>query len=214
MLSLTRKDYIGAFATGVTAGTIGWQLAKRLLDTEQWLNIPLIFLPLLVPVLWILGIELGHRLGRRWHFFTQFGRFVAIGLTNATVDFGLFNLLFTLTGRQPSLFLWMNIASFVAAVTHSYLWNKFWTFDAHGSHDQTREFLAFIIVNIVALSVNTAVAYITFHELVALAGMGVIGAANIGKAAGALIGLIFNFLGFRFVVFKKRHDPFDDPYVV
>ncbi|MEK7124805.1 MAG: GtrA family protein [Patescibacteria group bacterium] len=214
MLSLSRKDVVGSLVTGVTAGVIVWQLAVHLLEAPSWLGVPFTALPVVTPLLWIIGVELGHWLGRRWHFFSQFGRFVAIGLTNAAVDFGLFNLLFAVTGRKPGLFLWINIVTFVVAVTHSFLWNKFWTFESNSTHNAGREFGAFILVNVIALCFNVGTSYLTFRELVALADIGVTVAANIGKVAGSLVGLIFNFVGFRLVVFKKSHEPFDDPYVV
>lgn len=217
MLSLTRKDLIGSLATGVTAGFIVWMLGANVAHISAVFGVQLFTLPVLFPVLWVAGVELGHRLGRigrRWHFFTQFGRFVAIGITNAAVDFGLFNLLFSMVGKKPGFYIWLNIVTFIVAVTHSFLWNKFWTFESNDTHDAKREFAAFVLVNIFALCFNVAIAYFIFRELVALAGTGMTVAANVGKVFGSMVGLIFNFVGFRLVVFKKGHEPFDDPYVV
>src|SRR3989344_992981 len=93
---------------------------------------------LVVPVLWILGVNLGYFLGRWVVFFNQFGKFAAVGFTNAAVDFGILNLLIAYYGIVSGLgFSLFKATSFVVAVAHSYLWNKFWVFSSENLPTQS-----------------------------------------------------------------------------
>ncbi len=61
--------------------------------------------------------------------FYQFSRFVGIGFLNTGVDFSVINLLIAFTGITAGWRLSiLNSVSFVIAILHSFLWNKFWAF--------------------------------------------------------------------------------------
>lgn len=57
-----------------------------------------VVLPLIIPFLWVAGVQLGYLLGQFMKPFTQFGRFACIGFANAAVDFGVFYALVAWVG--------------------------------------------------------------------------------------------------------------------
>lgn len=201
-MRLTSTDIIGSIVTGLTAGFAGWQILDYL-NVPSPLSIPWFWLVILVPLAWLVGIKLGYLLSRRWSFFAQFGKFAAIGFTNAAVDFGIFNLLFAVSGQRHEYFVISSVTSFCVAALHSYIWNKYWAFESSKSDGGLVEFAKFISILLIAVGVNTAVAYVAFTSGVSLGGRVDIW-ANLGKAAGSAVALLVTFIGFRLIVFKRK----------
>lgn len=202
MQTLSRTDVRSAIITGLTTGVVTWQLIDFLIPAVPS-GINPAFLVLLVPILWLLGVQLGYFLARYFAFFRRFGRFAAIGFTNAAVDFGVLFLLIGLTGLNTGFyFSFYKGISFIAASVHSYYWNKFWAFDAGASGGGAGEIAKFFAVAAVAIVVNVAVA----SAVVALGPLGDLTAdqwAGVGAVVGSAIALIFSFLGFKIYVFHK-----------
>src|SRR3989338_1074793 len=94
-----KKDALYSIITGFTAGFLAWRIFA-FLNISNFYFLPGAWLTVLIPVLWILGVNLGYFLGRWMPFFNQFGRFVAVGFTNAAVDFGVLNLQIGYTGIE------------------------------------------------------------------------------------------------------------------
>jgi putative flippase GtrA len=88
-------------------------------------------------------------------------------------------------------------------MTHSYGWNKSWTFNASGSHGGGREVASFVAVSVLSLLVNVSVASAVVNLVPPLGGLDVNAWAGIGAMAGSAIALAFSFVGFKLVVFKR-----------
>ncbi|MFN3247220.1 MAG: GtrA family protein, partial [Leptonema sp. (in: bacteria)] len=74
------------------------------------------------------------------------------------VDMGILNVLVGLTGITSGFFLIpMNAISFLAAVTNSYYWNKFWTFQSQGN--VYKESIFFLLVFLVCYIIQLSVLY-------------------------------------------------------
>ncbi|MEK7583174.1 MAG: GtrA family protein [Patescibacteria group bacterium] len=206
MRTLSKRDISLAIVTGLTAGLIAWAVLAYLQK-----SLPLGFGPawlvLVIPTLWLAGVQLGYFLGRWLPFFDQFGKYAAIGFTNFAVDAGVFNLLISLTQVTAGPgYAAQKTASFVIAVTHSYGWNRWWAFrrdtDARGKASAKREFLKFLAVNILALIVNVGVATIVVSVLHRPDTVTPEVWANVGSIIGSAAALIFSFIGLRLIVFK------------
>lgn len=208
MKKFTKKDFIYALVTGVTTGLLAWGVLV-FLGVQGILGVHPMLLVVFIPIAWIVGVWFGYFLGQRIGFFTQFGRFVAIGFTNASVDFGVLYLLIGLTnhfdGTWYSLF---KAVSFTVAVIHSYFWNKYWTFDAGASSGGRSEFVKFVAVAVLSAIVNVAVAsfVVSVKSTGPLAGVSPAAWAGIGAVVGSAAALIFSFIGFRVLVFKKAQN--------
>lgn len=199
----TKKDLIFSIITGLTTGFIAWRIFDFLNVQEFW-GISFGWLTVIIPVLWILGVNLGYFLGRWFVFFNQFGRFSAIGFTNAAVDFGILNLLIFYSGVATGI--WFSVfkaTSFLIAAIHSYFWNKYWSFEAGRSGVSGQEFFKFFIISIIATLVNVISASIVVNIIGSQFGLSSEAWANIGAVVGSAVALIFSFIGFRRFVFRK-----------
>lgn len=203
MGNFTKKDLKFSIATGLITGTIVWRVFG-FLDLHSFYDVSFVWLIVLVPIAWIAGVNLGYFLGRWMAFFNQFGRYSAVGFTNAAVDFGVLNLLISLSGYNSGWYYTLfKTCSFAVAVSSSYFWNRFWVFGSNDSDNHGVEFVKFLSVNILAALVNITVASLIVNFVSPFAGLDAKTWANAGAVAGSAVALIFNFLGFKFAVFKK-----------
>lgn len=198
-----KKDILYSLITGFTAGFLAWRIFG-FLNIHNFYFIPAVWLVILIPIFWVSGVNLGYFLGRWFPFFNQFGKFVAIGFTNAAVDFGILNFLIFLTGITAGLWYPVfKIGSFTAGLIHSYIWNKYWAFRAGESGGGKAEFIKFASVAVVALFINVGIASFIVNFIHPILGIDAKGWANLGAVAGSAIALFFSFVGFRSAVFKK-----------
>src|SRR3989338_9705078 len=136
-MKFLRKDLYFSIITGFIAGFIAWQVFD-FLNVRLWIfghfvcpsgflctqvirnEISWAWLMLIVPVLWIFGVNLGYFLGRWFKFFNQFGKFAAVGFTNAAVYFGILNILIYYSDINKGL--WYSVfvtMAFIIATFHS-----------------------------------------------------------------------------------------------
>lgn len=206
-MTFTKKDLVFSLTTGLTTGIIVWRIAV-FLELPLFFDINYFWLVFLVPILWIFGVNLGYFLGRTIVFFNQFGRFTAVGFTNAAVDFGILNILIAFSGvASGGLFSTFKGASFFIATIHSYLWNKYWVFEAGESRGGQSEFFKFAVVAGLAIIVNVGAASFIVNGVDPLFGFNENVWANVGAVVGSAVALVFSFVGFKIVVFKKKEEP-------
>src|SRR3990167_3319497 len=224
-MRFTKKDLIFSVFTGAGTGLVVWRildflkippihLGERTICgiiscfIEYYFFIGWEWLVIFIPILWILGVGLGYFLGRWFSFFNQFGKFAAIGFTNAAVDFGVLNYLIYITGitggQHYSLF---KAVSFLVALINSYILNKFWAFSAGHDGVGKMEFVKFAGVAVVAALINVSVASYVVNFIDPLFNFTPAVWANIVAIIGSASALIFSFIGFKLLVFKNNHVP-------
>lgn len=170
-------------------------------------KIPYYLLILLVglPALSGIGMALAERLGGRAPLIYQAAKFILVGALNTALDFGALNVLIFMTGyTQGWPLAVLNSISTTLAVINSYLWNKLWVFKT-GEKKRGAELAAFILVTVSAIGLNSALVWF---------GTGFIGRpaaitgeqwANIVKIAATAFSLVWNFVGYKFFVFRALH---------
>lgn len=82
----------------------------------------------------------------------RFLRFAIVGAIGFVVDFGVFNLVISLT---PIRAVWASVLSFLAAVVSNFTWNRFWTYPDSRSKAFGRQFVQFIVVSLIGLAIRT-----------------------------------------------------------
>jgi len=158
----------------------------------------------LVPALATLGVYGTFYVGRRHPVLFQFGKFITIGFSNAAIDFGILNLLIFITGIERGYFYSVFKAiSFVFAVTNSYLWNRFWTFESHETNETGKQFFQFVAISGIGFGINVIIASFIVNVVGPVGEISPRLWANVGASAAIVISVFWNFLGYKFIVFKK-----------
>ncbi len=202
-MKFTKKDFYFSVITGLVTGFSAWRVFEYL-GIVEFGNYSFAWLMLLVPVLWILGVNLGYFLGRWLAFFNQFGKFAAIGFTNAAVYFGILNVFISWSDVNRGLGYSVFVAiAFIIGTVHSYFWNKFWVFSAIDDKVSGEEFGKFVSVSVVAGLINVGIASFLVNFINPVLGLTFDQWANIGGVAGSAVALMFSFVGFKLAVFKK-----------
>lgn len=206
---LTRQDYSIAALIGFLVGVFAVPIAINLEVRQRLL---LMLLPLIVPPIFILGMWMGSKLSRIFPVMTQFSKFAAVGFLNAAIDFGVLNILSLATGVTEGIIVGgVNIPGFALAATNGYFWNKFWVFSARGGSatggqerndvNMFQDFPKFMGVSIVGAIINSGVVIlITSYTPLGLQEGSLL---NLAKAAASASALFWNFLGYKFLVFRK-----------
>lgn len=152
----------------------------------------------------------------------QFARFVFVGGINTAVDLAVLNVLIWGfdAGRDGALFAAFKTLAFSVAVANSYVLNKIWTFDAKDKKVEGT-LTPFLLVSLIGLVFNVGGAYL-FATFVpppprAMAALGKLLTATVGTAGalpqvwpsvaslvGTAAGLVWNFVGYRSMVFNKE----------
>jgi len=140
-------------------------------------------------------VDLIRRLLHRDRMTGQAVRFVIVGVLNTFVDLGAFYLLSLIPGMP---LVAAKAVSYVLGICNSFVWNKYWTFSARRSERGGREFAVFFAVNLPPLLVNVVV----FTLLGLWIGSGS-EAVRLAKAfAAAVVSVMWNFLGSRYLAFR------------
>lgn len=137
----------------------------------------------------------------------EISKFGTVGIIGIIIDVGLFNL-FLLTGMWPSI---SKTCSMSAAMVFTYFGNKHWSFNRStavtpvksSAAANSRQFVLFIIVNLIALSFSLIALYVE-HEILNIRSLL---ADNIAaNVIGLGLGTVFRFWAYRTFVFPRRED--------
>ena len=202
-IKLTPKDIIFGGINGLIFGALLPVVLKVIANMSiSWSTE--VFVAIFFTVIAAAGIWLGYLLSRFIPFLFQFAKFGATGVANFAVDIGILNLLIFLSGEAVGIdYTIFKVISFTFAVTNSFLWNKFWTFKKDGTKEAGKEFLGFIGISLVGLAVNAIVASVLVNIVGPQSGINVKTWASVSAAAASVCVMFWNFIGYKFWVFKK-----------
>lgn len=201
-MKLTARDLFFAAINGAFIGILTPFIFSNLAVS---LPIPItIFIPLLA-FLSALGVAFGYLLSKIVRpFFFQLSKFGLIGIANTVIDLGIYNL-FIFMSDVSSGYLIAVFKSFsvLAAIVNSYVWNKFWSFEKKETANVGEEFTQFLLVSLVGLLLNVGITAFVVNVIGAPAGIADKTWANIGGLTASILVLTWNFIGYKFFVFKK-----------
>ena len=192
----------------ILASLAGFLVAVFFLSVAKNLGVHVPFLPfalLAFPALSALGIVTAAAIGKTIPTVLQAAKFLLVGALNSFVDLGVLNFLIAHTGAASGLaYSLFKGISFLIAVINSYIWNKNWTFSKKNV-DKTawQEFLQFFAVSAIGFGINVGVASFVVNIVGPQFGFSLQLWANVGAIAAAFSSLLWNFLGYKLVVFRS-----------
>jgi len=190
----------------VTGEGVAW-LFIWLLKNSPNLNFPFLnwLLPILFPILAVFALWIAYTIGKKYLFIYQLAKFLLIGAFFAIFDLIILNLLMEEfgiskdSGLKYSLFV---AISFTIATIVKYFADKYWAFEKLEKGQAGTEFLKFFLITLVSGFIQVGTASIAF-KLFSSSGMTDIVLGNIGKISGIAVASVFNFICYKFIVFKK-----------
>jgi putative flippase GtrA len=124
-------------------------------------------------------------------------KFGLVGILNTLINLAVFNAL--LVGIHDVGRVKANFVATGVATVFAYLMSRYWTFrDRPSDHSTSREFMLFIVFNVIGLGIESALIGGTVYVL----GASSILAVNIAKVLGLGIGTVFRFWAYRTFVFR------------
>lgn len=159
--------------------------------------------------------------------FHQFVKFAVVGATSFIVDFAITYFLMkvahvgggellsdvvggSLRHSMPSLFQFAKdnlgaaapVLGFVAslfAMLNSFVWNRLWTFEVRGKEERMKQMRRFYAVSLIGLLINNSVFTVMINVIPGHRTMSMF----LGRALGAVVAAVWNFLGSRHYAFKQ-----------
>lgn len=209
-LSITKKDVLVAAIIGEAVAWLVILTVEGLRFNVQAVNLK-VALPVLFPVLSVVGFYIAALIAKKIPVVLQLAKFSLVGALNTFVDLGVLNLLIIISNVAVGFtFLAFKGASFIVAVINSYFWNKFWTFKsqeaatAEPNKKTGVEFIQFLVVSVIGLFINVGIAGLVVNIVGPLGGLDIRVWANVGAITATAAALIWNFLGYKYLVFKRR----------
>jgi putative flippase GtrA len=166
-----------------------------------------------------LGTLIAYRIGTRLALIWQLAKYVVVGGMNTLVDLGILTMVILVSknfGILAEDLIYSGIltvtfysiykgCSFILANINSFYWNKYWTFSQKDPTQKSpAQFVQFFTVSLIGLLINVAIASFVFHSIPPLANLSADQWGLVGAAAGSLAGMVWNFLGYKFIVFEKN----------
>ena len=161
-------------------------------------------LPIFLPILSIIGLWITELVGKRFLFVFQVGKFLLAGILATLVDLLIFKGLGLTTGLDTGM---SRVAfkgiSFVGATFAKFWGNKFWAFEKMEKAGMGKEITQFYIVTLVGMVINVGVFSLMVNTIGPQFGTPLETWKTLGVIFAAIVVSIWNFLGYKFLVFKK-----------
>lgn len=202
---LTSRDVRNALIIGAAAGLLAWYIGGNL-DLKQ----PLV--EKILPWLWIVlalgapaGLWVAALLARRIPTLFQLAKYGLIGALNTLLSLAIVNALANLTGITAGVgagsFI---IAGFIVANTHSFFWNKYWTFGDGSTANAPVQYAGFLVVTAASSLIGAALVATLTHFVAPPFGLNAQQWLNLANVFAIAISLVWNFIGYKLLVFKKK----------
>lgn len=212
--TFSKKDLLLGTLAGLLIGLLFLPVLKAAKPT-LYSQVSLVIVPFFL-IATPFGLAFAYMIGKKLPVVWQLGKFGVTGVLNVLVDLGVLSLLtfffkayFNIDSKGIAIvgisfltfYSLYKATSFIVANINSYYWNKYWTFHQDGS--KKAEFFQFFLVSVVGFLVNVSFASYVFKFISPVAGLNWDQWGLIGAMVGSVAGLAWNFIGYKFIVFKK-----------
>lgn len=148
--------------------------------------------------------------------FLEISKFVIIGFLNTFTDFAIYNILIWFFGITDGFWILPIVTtSFIIVNILSYFLNKNWTFKKNSNKKNNAKFINFLLISIGGLMINNTVIFlITTHTspffdlnfFLDIINNNYLDKyvlwANVAKIFATAFSMVWNFLGYKFIIFK------------
>jgi putative flippase GtrA len=128
----------------------------------------------------------------------ELSRFAAVGAVGFAIDGGILTLLM----QRAFAPFEARLVSFSIAVTATWALNRIWTFSRNRRAQKGHEYLAYVITQVIGAALNLAVFFAILDTYPALRDYPLV-----PLAAGAIVGLVFNFTVAKMWVYRRGDRP-------
>jgi len=138
-------------------------------------------------------------------FVYQLAKFLLIGAFFSVFDLIIFNFLlgyFGISREEIVRYAFFVIISFTIVTVIKYLGDKYWAFEKSGMDRAGMEITTYFVITLISGIIQTASASFLFALIPSILGNAMV-VGNIAKIGGIVIASVWNFLGYKFIVFKK-----------
>jgi len=203
---MTKTDAVIAASIGFITALYFYNLlgergaVEKLGVFASWLWLLFIVFPILAAFgLWVAAL-----LGKKFISIYQLAKFVLVGVVATIFDLGTLAFFISVSGiTSGAVYNIFKGTSFVVATALKYIPDKFWAFKKMESTGIKKEFAQFFTVTLIGLGINVFVAHLIVNVVGPQFGLPAKLWANLGGIGAVLVTFTWNFVGYKFIVFKK-----------
>lgn len=162
------------------------------------------YLPMVFPILTVFCLWLAFLIGKKFLFVFQLAKFLLVGALATIFDLGALSFFIRFFEATTGIyFSFFKGITFIIATIAKYFIDKFWAFEKKETAEIKKEFAQFFVVTLVGLVINVGIASLMVNVVGPKAGFSKEAWANIAGIIAVLPTFAWNFIGYKFIVFKK-----------
>lgn len=191
-------DIVFSFAGGLMASFLISDFLK-----EWGISLGLYYfllLCILLSFLILLCLWLAYLVSSKFLFIFQAVKHLLVGMVATIIDLKIFELLIWLFIPIPLI---SKGVSFLVATFFKYWGNKYWAFQKHEKENTRREVTQFFLITLVGLIIDVGFFFYFVKIMGSQFEIPTIIWIKLSVIFAALIAALWNFLGYKFIVFKK-----------
>ena len=202
-ISLKTKDYLLVSFIAISFSIFVIPIIKNVASVKITYSV-IIGEIIVILILANLALWIASLIAKKVPVILQLAKFAAVGVFNTFLNWGVVNILMFLTQVfEGALYTAYIIIAFIIANFASFFWNKYWVFpeDKKGKDSAEKDYVQFLIVSVIGLLIQAGIssAWVAFVPTASSAAVW----ANVGLVLGTVFSMVWNFLGYKFIVFKK-----------
>jgi len=188
----------------ITGEGVAWLFVWFIKKSEFELGFLIWLLSIFLPILALICLWFAYLIGKKFLFVFQLAKFLLIGAFFALIDLTVLNFLMIYFGiTEGTPYLIFVAVSFIVATCLKYVADKYWAFEKTEKTQLGVEFRKFFIITLISAGIQICVADLVVNRIGVRLGIDPLIWGNIGKIAGITIASAWNFIGYKFIVFKK-----------